>query len=136
MLLLMLLSIHVFEFAPFKIPPSAALLETLNLNNPPLPLILHFSYGITWSVILVYLAQKHTSVAKGLFLALALWLFMMIVHSPVIGWGFFGFNSTYKEGSRLHLESGPIYLMITLVLHIIYGLIIGYLNPLWIDFDV
>ncbi len=134
MFLFMVIGIHVTGMAPFKLPPSAAFLEILGLNVGPVPLLVHFGYGMTWSVVLVLLAKEHTSVAKGLFLALALWLFMMLVHSPMIGWGFFGFGNVYEEGSKLYLESGPKYLIITLVLHIIYGLIIGYLNPLWIDF--
>jgi len=121
--------------APFKLPPSAAFLKTIGLHKGPLPLIVHFGYGMTWSVVLVALVRQHTSIAKGLFVALALWLFMMLVYSPMIGWGFFGFGSTYEKGAELYLQPGPKYLIITLVLHIIYGLIIGGVNPLWIEFD-
>lgn len=60
---------------------------------------------------------------------------MMIVYSPIVGWGFFGFGgvgSTLPPDDPLYLAPGPQYLVATLVLHLIYGAIIGWLNPLWL----
>jgi len=135
MFIIMMIGIKVTGMAPFQLPPSAAFLEIIGLNVGPVPLLVHFGYGATWSIALVFLAKEQTGIGRGLFLAGALWLFMMVVYSPIIGWGFFGFGSEYATDHTLYLEPGPKYLIITLVLHIIYGLIIGWGNSLWIDFD-
>lgn len=138
MFLIMVVGIHVTGIAPFNIPPSAAFLETLGLNVGPLPLLAHFGYGATWSLVLIALYGADTDLQSGLLIAGALWLFMMFVYSPVIGWGVMGFggpNHTLPADSPLYLGSSIKYVVITLVLHLIYGGIIGALNPAWIDFD-
>ncbi len=122
--------------APFQKPPSAAFLISLGFPPVPLALIGHFLYGAFWSIVLVALFKKGTSVGKGIGLALVLWLVMMLIISPIIGWGVFGMGERpdmelYKEGADLFLEKGPKYIVVTLVLHLIYGLIIGWLNPKW-----
>ncbi len=137
MFLIMMMGIHVTGIAPFNIPPSAAFLETLGLNVGPLPLLAHFGYGATWSLVLVALYGADTDLKAGLTVAGALWLFMMLVYSPVIGWGVFGFGGTghtLSSTDPLYLGSPVKYLVATLVLHLIYGGIIGSLNPAWIDF--
>ena len=136
MFLLMMYAIHGAGIAPFNLPPSAAFLEQLGLNVGPLPLLVHFGYGATWSVLLVWLYGADTSVRRGVYLATALWLFMMIVYSPIIGWGVFGFGGAgYESGDLLHLGPPVKYIGATLVLHLIYGFIIGGLNPAWTQFE-
>jgi len=83
---LLLFGIHGTGMAPFNLPPSAAFLEKFGLNVGPLPLPAHFGYR-AWSMVLVALFGRHTSLEAGLTLATGLWLFMMLVYSPVIGWG-------------------------------------------------
>ena len=82
----------------------------------------------------ILVAASDADVRAGLTLATALWLFMMLVYSPIIGWGVFGFGSGHEAGSMLHLGSPIKYIVATLVLHLIYGWIIGGLNPAWIQF--
>jgi len=53
MFLLMMLGIHGTGTAPFNLPPSAAFLGQFGLNMGPLPLLVHFGYGATWSLVLV-----------------------------------------------------------------------------------
>lgn len=135
MFLIIMFGIHGSGVAPFNVPPSAAFLETLGINVGPLPLLVHFGYGATWSIVLIALYGRQASVGTGIGLAAALWLLMMVVYSPVIGWGFFGFGGSGHElapSNPLYLGSAVKYLVATLVLHIIYGSIIGWLNPLWI----
>ncbi len=63
---------------------------------------------------------------------------MMLVYSPIIGWGVFGFGGVglrLPADDPLYLGSSVNYLGITLGLHLIYGTIIGTLNPAWIDFE-
>ena len=138
MFALIMFGIHGASIAPFNLPPSAAFLEMLGLNVGPLPLLVHFGYGATWSLVLVGLYERNASVGKGLGLATALWLVMMVAYSPLIGWGVFGVGGTGHElapTAPLYLGSPVKYVVATLVLHLIYGSIIGGLNPAWISFE-
>jgi len=135
---LIMFGIHGAGIAPFNLPPSAAVLEVLGLNVGPLPLLAHFGYGATWSMVLIALYGRDTNLRAGLTLSTALWLFMMLVYSPVIGWGVFGFGGaghTLSPDAPLYLGSPVKYLGATLVLHLIYGAIIGTVNPAWVQFD-
>lgn len=109
-------------------------MESLGWNVGPLAFALHFGYGALWSMILVSLFGRETDASKGIGLALALWLIMMVVYSPFIGWGLFGFGpaSQLPAGHPLHLAPGPLYLTLTLAQHLVYGGMIGWLNPLWL----
>ncbi len=59
MVLIMYMGIHVMDVAPFNMPPSAAFLETVGLNVGPMPLLVHFGYGMAWSLWLVVYAQSN-----------------------------------------------------------------------------
>jgi len=118
--------------APFNVPPSAAFLVKLGLPAMPLALIVHFGYGIVWSIILVAVFKHRTSIGRGIGLAMALWLIMMLIYSPIIGWGLFGAADTSNLPAKLQLGSTVKYIVASLVLHLIYGGIIGWLNPVWI----
>ncbi len=132
MFVFIMLGIHVTGIVPFNVPPSGAFLTKLGLDIGPLPLIVHFGYGAFWSIFLVFIAKENVNTVKGILLALGLWLFMMIVYSPFIGWGFFGFGGEkLAPDSPLYLEPGPKYLIATFVLHLIYGTIIGWFNKIW-----
>lgn len=102
MFLIMVLGIHVSGFAPFNLPPSAAFLEQLGLNVGPVPLLVHFGYGATWSMVLVVLFGADTDVRRGVYLAMGLWVFMMIVYSPITGRGLLGFGGS-GDHSRIFL---------------------------------
>lgn len=137
MFLLMLVGIHGTGVAPFNMPPSAVFLEHLGMNIDPLPLLVHFGYGAFWSVILVGLYGADTSLQKGLGLATVLWLVLMVVYSPLMGWGFFGVDGGGHQLAAtdpLYLGSPAKYILTTLILHGLYGAIIGWLNPAWIEF--
>lgn len=134
MFIIMILGINVTGIAPFNIPPSAAFLVSLDLYIGPLPLLVHFGYGAFWSIVLVAIYGSVVDTVKGIKLAGILWLIMMVIYSPIIGWGFFGFGGSAQQlaaDSKLYLESGPKYLVITLILHLIYGSIIGWFNKIW-----
>lgn len=116
--------------APFNIPPSAAFLYNLGIKSSGYALLLHFSYGILWSYVLVYTFEDDVSITKALILSVILWGFMMIVYSPLIGWGIFGFGYAHNLVSDhpLYLDNSFLYIIITLAVHLIYGFILGYLN--------
>lgn len=137
MFLFMVLGIQVTGIAPFNLPPSAAFLEQFGLNAWPLPLVIHFGYGALWSMVLVALYGSDTNVRRGLLLASGLWLILMIVYSPIIGWGIFGSGGSghgLSPDHPLYLGSSIKYLVATLVLHVVYGWIVGGLNS-WILLD-
>lgn len=123
------------DVAPFRIPPSAAALKSMGFPTQPLALIVHFGYGMVGSVILVACFGKRTDIPKGLGLAGILWLIMMLIHSPIIGWGFFGTADTSGLPEALQLGSTVQYIVSTFLLHGVYGLVIGGLNPRWIEFE-
>lgn len=123
--------------APFNTPPSGAFLASLGLPAQPLGLIGHFLYGALWSVVLVAVFRERTNIPKGLGLAGVLWLVMMLVYSPIIGWGFFGVGGPGHELAAtdpLYIGSAAKYIVASALLHLVYGGIIGWLNPVWIDF--
>lgn len=125
--------------APINVPPSAAFLgATTGIQSPLLAALLHFAYAAFGSVLLVAIFGRRTNITKGLLVALVLWLILMIVYSPIIGWGFFGAegpNYDLSSESLLHISASGPYVLMTLVLHAIYGLIIGWMDNAWIDWS-
>jgi hypothetical protein len=119
--------------APFQMPPSAAFLKALGLPPKPLALIVHFLYGAFWSIVAVLLFKEKTNLVKGLAIAGGLWLIMMLILSPIIGWGILGTADTADLPAKLQLGATPKYVLATLVLHLIYGLTIGWGNQLWLQ---
>lgn len=137
MFLFIYLGTAITGIAPFNISPSAAFLYNLGVENTGYALLLHFAYGIFWSYVLVYTFEEDVSITKALVLSVILWIFMMIVYSPLIGWGIFGFGyAHYLESDHpLFLENTLSYLTITLLLHLIYGWVLGYLNSRWLGYN-
>ncbi len=134
MFLVIYLGINVTGMAPFNVPPSYAFLYNLGIEQSGYALLLHFCYGIFWAYVLVYTFEDDISVAKALGLSVVLWLFMMFVYSPLIGWGFFGFGyaQNLAVDHPLYLESSFLYILMTLILHLIYGWVLGYLSSRWL----
>lgn len=135
MFIFIFLGINLFHIAPFNIPPSAAFLYNLGIEGQAYALLLHFCYGILWSYVLVIAFEDDVSIDKALILSIILWLFMMIVYSPLIGWGIFGFGySNYLSPEHpLHMTQELNYILTTLILHLIYGTTLGYLITRWIN---
>lgn len=131
----MILGVKVTGAAPFNLPPSAAFLEALGLNIGPLAPIGHFAYGIVWALILLALFGDGVNVGKGLAVAGFQWLLLMVVYAPVIGWGLFGIGGpahALAASEPLHLGSPVKFIVLTLVLHAVYGALNGWLIPRWI----
>ncbi|MDZ7771738.1 MAG: hypothetical protein U5K31_03215 [Balneolaceae bacterium] len=124
------LAINLAGIAPFNIPPSAAFLYNIGVEDRIYSLLLHFCYGTLWSYVLVYTFEEDVSIRKALVLSVVLWFFMMVVYSPLIGWGIFGFGYAHMlaPDHPLYLAPGPAYPVSTLALHLLYGLVLGYLN--------
>jgi len=117
----------ILDISPTNIHPSAAFLYNLGIEHSLLAKMLHYSYGILWAIVFMYAFEEAVSINRGIQLAGVLWLFMMIVYSPVIGWGFFGFGEAtlLDPNHPLFLSSTYGYIVLTLIVHIIYGAVFG-----------
>lgn len=133
MLFLMVAPMIVLKTGPFNLPPPAAFLHAIGLNIYPLPWITHFLYGILWSVVYVHLLKDKVNTLNGIGFAMVLWLVMMLVFSPIMGWGFFGLGEAHllPPNDPMYLAEGYGYALITFSLHLVYGIMIGSLNALW-----
>lgn len=129
------IGINHFEIVPINISPAAAFLYNIGVDGVNYALLLHFCYGILWSFVLVYTFEEDVSVNKAVVLSIILWLFMMVVYSPLIGWGIFGLGYAHllAPDHPLYLAGGVSYVVITLLVHLIYGSVLGYLNAAWLD---
>lgn len=98
--------------------PAALVSHTLGLAPSPLlaalAILAHFAYGTVAGAVLAGLVRKVT-VWHGIGYGVALWALMDLAWLPYVGWGLFGSAITPKIA------------VATLVLHLIYGLMLGLL---------
>lgn len=123
-------AMYILGISPTNIHPAAAFLYNLGIEQTQLSTLLHYSYGTLWAVVFVYTFEKDVSTKRGVQLAGVLWLFMMLVYSPIIGWGFFGTGNAklLSPDHPLYLNSTAGYLFITLLVHVVYGGVLGLLS--------
>lgn len=78
--------------SPLPKPLGLAFAETVLGRSLPLPvgLLFHVAYVTFWSVAFVVLFRANLSLRNALLLALVLWLLVLVVFFPVVGWGFLG----------------------------------------------
>jgi hypothetical protein len=90
--ILSLIMVPAFKagLSPFPKPVALAFAQTL-LGKVPLPvgLLFHLVYVTFWSVIYIVMF-RHRTFLNALFLAFFLWIIVLIIFFPVIGWGFLG----------------------------------------------
>jgi len=125
----------IFGLTPTNIHPAAAFLYNLGLEFETISVLLHYSYGTLWALVFVYAFEQKFSILKAILFAGVLWLFMMLVYSPVIGWGFFGIGNAQLLASShpLYLSSTLDYLTMTLSVHLAYGVTLGFLSEKFIS---
>lgn len=105
--------------SPIPEPIPAAIAKGI-LGNAPNPLILgfaiitHFGYGAFWGVVLFNWMKSNGNIWHGVGWGVMLWLIMELIVLPLIGWGAFGSAITPKIAAA------------TLVLHLVYGGILGW----------
>lgn len=80
-------------------------------------MIAHFAYGAAAGALFAVLFLENSSWKTGLVWGGILWFIMQIAVLPLIGWGFFGIEIT---GFPPKIAVG------TLVLHLVYGGILGW----------
>jgi hypothetical protein len=112
--LLSLIMVPAFKFgiSPFPKPPSLAFAEVL-LGEVPLSvgLLFHVAYVAFWSVVFIAFFQRPTLIS-AMGLALALWVVVLVVFFPVVGWGFLG------------LGVSPKLIVASLVPHVLFGVVL------------
>ncbi len=97
--------------SPLSKPPGLAFAETLLGRTLPLPvgLLFHVVYVTFWVVIYVVVFQARRTLVDALLLGLVLWLIVLGVFFPVVGWGFLG------------LGVGPKLIVASLVPHLLFA---------------
>lgn len=136
MFIILMFGIHGSGLAPFNQPPSAVFLEKLGIPPQPLALIVHFLYGMFWSIVLVALLGSRTNAWTGMGLGVFLWLILLAIYAPIMGWGFFGVAGPGHDlpaDHPLYIGSSLKLIVVGLVIHLIYGGLVGWLDRVWID---
>ncbi len=87
-----------FGFSPMPKPLGLASAETVLERALPLPvgLFFHIIYVAFWSIVYVSLFRDDLSLTKALILGGLLWIGVLLVFFPIVGWGFLGFAISPK----------------------------------------
>lgn len=87
-----------FGIAPMPKPPSLAFAQVLLGPNVPLPvgLMFHVAYVTFWALAYVVLFRDHLTFLNALWLGIALWVVILVVFFPILGWGFLGLGISPK----------------------------------------
>ncbi len=112
-LLLSVVMVTAFKsgISPLPQPVGLAFAETVLGGPLPLPvgLLFHLAYVTFWSMAFVAFLRDSLILRNALVLALALWIGVLVVFFPIIGWGLFG------------LAIGPKLIVASLVPHLLFG---------------
>lgn len=87
----------------------------------PLALMLHFLAGIGWAVVYVALVEPYLlgpGWRKGLLFSLVPWMLSLVIFLPAVGASLLG----------LGLGAGPLPIIGSLILHLVYGATLGQLS--------
>ena len=81
-----------FGISPLSKPLGLAFAETVLGRSLPLPvgLLFHVAYVTAWSVVYVALFRHALTLVNALLLGLVLWLLVLFVFFPIVGWGVLG----------------------------------------------
>ena len=112
-LLLSVVMVTAFKsgVSPLPKPVGLAFAETVLGRPLPLPvgLLFHLAYVTFWSMAFVAFLRDSLILRNALVLALALWIGVLVVFFPIIGWGLFG------------LAIGPKLIVASFVPHLLFG---------------
>jgi hypothetical protein len=112
-LLLSVVMVTAFKsgVSPLPKPVGLAFAETLLGRPLPLPvgLLFHLAYVTFWSMAFVAFLRDSLTLRNAFVLALALWIGVLVVFFPIIGWGLFG------------LAIGPKLIVASFVPHLLFG---------------
>ncbi len=84
--------------SPLPKPLGLAFAETLLGRSLPLPvgLLFHVAYVTFWAVVYVAVLRAPRALVSALLLALVLWLVVLAIFFPLVGWGFLGLGVSTK----------------------------------------
>ena len=120
--------------APFNLMPAEAFLLTQGFNGGSASIILHYGYAIAAVITMVALSPHNLSLGKGVMLGGIMWLAMMLIVSPLIGWGFFGLGAVmHTTLNPLYVAASGWYPAFTFLQHMLFGVIAGGFASAWID---
>jgi hypothetical protein len=94
---IIMLALTAAGASPFPKPPSLAFAETLLHRPLPLPvgLLFHAAYVTFWSAIFIrYFSRR--DIRTALAFAGALWLAILVLFFPIVGWGIAGLKVSAK----------------------------------------
>lgn len=102
------------QASPLPEPLGLAFAETVFQRNLPLPvgLLFHLGWVTFFSVVYVVLWRNALTLHNAIILALALWLVVLVIFFPVVGWGFFG------------LAVSPMLILPATVSHLLFAMIL------------
>jgi hypothetical protein len=102
--------------SPLPKPLGLAFAQML-LGDVPLPvgLLFHVAYVTFWSVAYLAFFGRRTFL-NALWLALGLWLGVLVIFFPIVGWGFFG------------LAVSPKLIVASLVPHLLFAVVLWALS--------
>ena len=99
-ILLSVVMVPLFKLgvSPLPKPLGLAFAETVLGRPLPLPvgLLFHLVYVTAWSAAYVALFRDDLSFRRALMLGVLLWIVVLIVFFPVVGWGFLGLGISPK----------------------------------------
>ena len=97
---------------PLPKPLGLAFAERLAGRTLPLPvgLLFHLAYVTFWSMAFVAVFRHSLTLRNALLLALVLWIGVLVIFFPVVGWGFLG------------LGVGPQLIPGSFMPHLLFGL--------------
>lgn len=115
--LLSLISITALQTGLTPLPGPVALVFAKTIfgaDNLPLVvgLLIHTAWVTLWTVAFVALFQSRLTFLKALGLGLALWVLVLVVFFPVIGWGLLGLNH------------GPALILASLAPHVLFAVFV------------
>ena len=101
-----------FGLSPMPKPLGLAFAETVLGRTLPLPvgLLFHIVYVAFWSIVYVSLFRDDLSLIRTLVLSALLWIAILLVFFPVVGWGFLGLAISAKL------------IVASLVLHVLFAM--------------
>ena len=103
-----------FGLSPLPKPLGLAFAETVLGRALPLPvgLLFHILYVAFWSIAYVSLFRDSLSLTKALVLGGLLWIAVLLIFFPVVGWGFLG------------LTVSPKLIVASLVPHVLFAVLL------------
>lgn len=111
---LSVIMVTLMQLGVSPLPKSLGLAfaETLAGRTLPLPigLLFHLAYVTVWSMAFIAVFRHALTLRNALLLALVLWIGVLVIFFPVVGWGFLG------------LGVGPQLIPGSFIPHLLFGL--------------